>query len=194
MNVMNKVRSPLILIMLAIVAPSVNAPRGQAQGFSTQSTSRYGNRLVSPAYTAPADYSQRGGSYWVERDPRYMSALPPKQLGGYGAGYSAPTTAYRPPYAASSYRSCGSGHCPSAAGGGYYGGGTVYRGQGPSVPTGYGRYPAVNYPPVAYPQAKQVFSPYRVPEGYYRGDGIFGKDTVFAENQPVRNFFRYLMP
>ena len=33
-----------------------------------------------------------------------------------------------------------------------------------------------------------------ISEGYYKGDGLFGKDTMYARDQPVRNFFRYLMP
>lgn len=194
MNVTKNVM--VLLVLVALIAQSAHA-----QGFSTRTWNAgssaygngYGNRLVSPAYTAPTDFSKRDGSYWVERDPRYMSALPPKQSFGHGAYGPPSTTAYRPAYASSSYPShygggsCSAGYCPRAASG--YGGGSIYRGQG-----GHGRYPAANYPPATYPAAKPAFSPYRVPEGYYRGDGIFGKDTVFAENQPVRNFFRYIMP
>jgi len=161
MNVMKNVMGTLMLVALPVIAQSANG-----QGFN-------GNRLVSPAYTAPADLAQRGGSYWVERDPRYLSALPPKQ---FGVG-NASTTAFRPAYVGSTYGGVG---CPNAAAG--YGGAT-YRGQSPGA-----------YNPAAYAQANAAYSPYRVPDGYYRGDGIFGTDTVFAENQPIRNFFRYILP
>ena len=166
MNVMKNVIGTLMLVALPVIAQNANA-----QNFN-------GNRLVNPAYTAPGGFAQRGGSYWVERDPRYLSALPPKQSAGFG---NTATTAFRPPYVPASYGGAG---CPN--GGAGYGGGSVYRWQSPS-PGGYG--------PASYAtQANSAFLQSRVPEGYYRGDGLFGADTVFAENQPVRNFFRYILP
>lgn len=171
-----------------------SAPSRYASNW-TASRASYGQRMVNPAYSAPREFANRSASYWVERDPRYMPALPPKQASPYVNPVS-PVTSYRPPYAPTA--ACSYGGCATA--GLYESGnaGTVYRGQGPvgyaaNVPTrpsgyaGYGSYA----PPRP---AKPAYSPHRVPEGYYRGDGIFGKDTVFAANQPVRNFFRYLMP
>lgn len=163
-------------------------------GYARNARAGYDQRRVNPAYTAPRDFSNRSASYWVERDSRYMPSLPPKQA----SPFVSPVTSYRPPYAPTA--ACSHGGCATA---GLYGpgnAGTVYRGQGPaayspaayapSLPSGYGGYGG--YAPPR--PAKPAYSPHRVPKGYYRGDGIFGKDTVFAANQPVRNFFRYIMP
>lgn len=159
-------------------------------GYTANARAGYEQRRVNPAYTAPREFANRSASYWVERDARYMRSLPGKQQ----SPYVSPVTSYRPPYAQTA--ACASGGCSTGA---------IYRGQGPAA---YHR-PAA-YSPAAYTPtlpssygyggytpsrpAKPAYSPHRVPEGYYRGDGIFGKDTVFAANQPVRNFFRYLMP
>ena len=80
-------------------------------------------------------------------------------------------TSYRPAIG-DGYRA---GGCGTA---GHYGGRPVLTGNAP----GYGSYPSgsANYGPL--------------PSNYYKGDGLFGKDTVFAKDQPVRNFFRYLLP
>ena len=78
-------------------------------------------------------------------------------------------TTYRPTAEYDAYRgaydSGYSGRCASASG---FGG-------SPVGPVGSG-----NYGPL--------------PANYYKGDGIFGKDTVYAKDQPVRNFFRYILP
>ena len=150
-----------------------------AQNFGTRSpiptTFGSGGSLVNPAYTAPRSFAAQRASYRVERDPRYLQSLPAVPVAGFN---SAGTTAFRPPAGGSGCR-----------GGGYPGAAPVYRGQSassfaPQLPASYTS-PAT---------AGGGFSPYRVPAGYYRGDGLFGKDTVFAENQPVRNIFRYLLP
>lgn len=104
-------------------------------------------------------------SYWMERDLRYRPAVMNVQPASFAAN-----AAYLP--INSSATCCGCLPPPA----------TPY--VGPSyarVPTGPLGYGSGSVRPA-------------LPKGYYRGDGLFGKDAVYAENQPVRNIFRYLMP
>lgn len=150
----------------------------QAQDFNTRAW--YGAQSVNgafgpaavprvhPAYRAPANYAARPASYRVERDPRYMGSLPASRPVGYRS-----QTALRP-------------HARPAP---------IYRGQSadyaPVLPSAYRAKP---YVAPGYAAQPNPGLRYQVPDGYYRGDGLFGKDTVYAENQPVRNFFRFLAP
>jgi hypothetical protein len=112
-----------------------------AQGFATP------DRRYAPSYRVAPPVAP--ASYWVERDPRYQSALPQVRQTSYA------NTAYRPVAPAP--------NCSTPIRGDY-------------SPAYGGQYRAP------------------LPRGYYKADGLFGKDTVFAESQPLRNFFRYLFP
>ncbi len=88
---------------------------------------------------------------------------------GVANGYSAPLLVGQVPTPFDPYRNVA--YPPSAVGS---------RCQPSAVPYGYGYSPA--------PLAAQL------PRGYYRADGFYGQDAVFAQGQPIRNFFRKLLP
>ena len=152
--------------LTGILAAVVVSHSAMAQDFAI-GTSPWA-RPSSAQYRA-ADYgsSTRNASYRVERDPRYVPSLP-----------SVARTSYRPTvgFDGGAYQSqYGSGGCATSR----------YRGGSPVPPrnvAGYG----------TYPSASPSYGP--LPNNYYKGDGLFGKDTVFAKDQPIRNIFRYLLP
>ncbi len=158
--------------LFGILTAVVVSHSAMAQDFATGSSPW--SRPPVDRYRA-ADYgsSTRNASYWVERDARYVPSLP-----------SVARTSYRPAisdgYRGAYQSQYGPGGCATA---GHYGGKPVrpLAGNVAGYP-GYGAYPSgsANYGPL--------------PSNYYKGDGLFGKDTVFAKDQPVRNFFRYLLP
>ena len=134
---------------------------------------------VNHGYAAQGRWpAPQQASYWVERDPRYrvVTGVTPATYAPLRYAAPGPRSTYRPyadtyptlpptPTAYPSGGACGMGYGPPR----------------PPVPRSY--YPSSNLPHSV-----------RMPNGYYRADGIFGKDTVFADGQPVRNLFRYLLP
>ena len=114
-------------------------------------------------------------SYWVERDPRYQPALP-----------SVSRTSYRPRYSVG-YPLPGDDRGDDWRSYGY--GVDRQRSCATPPPTAYGDgYGYYAKPPVRSPNVGPL------PRNYYKGDGLFGKDTVYAKDQPIRNFFRFLAP
>ncbi len=130
--------------------------------------------------TRPAQ-ANRPATSWAERDPR-----------NYRAVSNIQPASYRTPISnlgATAYRAPAYGGCQSAS---YSNGFSGF----PNMSSTYA-YPAAPY--AAGPYATSPYSAntgYRnsVPRGYYRGDGLFGKDTVYAKDQPLRNVFRFLLP
>ena len=156
----------------------------QGQEFATGGW--YG-RPVAPAWgTAPTM------TYRVERDPRYRAWVQPTGP----ANYVAPASYETPPgYAAPVYRPVGDwGGCSGPVGVPA----DVAPTFSPQLPAYYPQAvppQAVTYP---YPPSPYAYSApplrYQMPRGHYRGDGLYGQDTVFVEGEPVRNLFRYLLP
>ena len=128
-------------------------------------------------------------AYWVERDPRYAAALPsvsratyrmplPEDYRGYRAEYYT-NRDYWDRYRAAGYNGENyDAYRPTAACRPVY--------PRPDFPS--------QFPSGYYPNAPRAAGYAPMPRNYYKGDGLFGKDTVFAKDQPIRNIFRYLLP
>ncbi len=164
---------------------------------------------VSSAYVAPRDFAARkeSASYWVERDPRYMQSLPGVTTTVHGglAGGSVATPDYRqsarPVGPQAVYGSAWQGGATGESGASY----SAYRGVVYDGAYGQANAAVRGAAPMAgtQPSGPWLYTPgpsrsdqyiHRASTEYYQGAGVLGRQTVYTEGQPVRNFFRYFVP
>lgn len=134
---------------------------------------RYASDFRNPQWQPGYKNDIRNAAFWGERDPGYVSnpkvartAYRPARPAGY-QGYRGPDANYSAYRAAADRRGY---PVPPKAVPGY---GKKKYGKN------YGQYGKKNF---------------GFPKNYYKGDGLFGQDTVYAKDQPIRNAFRYLLP
>ncbi len=179
-------RTRSLTVAVIILAMSVRS--GVAQDFGTTrwvgvSPSAWQSPTLQPDWRYVDRAAYRGEYNTACRPATYAAQptayrIPPVAASGYapiaysqglGNGYSTPVVVGQAPTYFDPYRVAANPTFPIR----------------PPFPSASGPY---GYGNAAVPQTAQM------PRGYYRADGFYGQDTVFAQGQPIRNFFRKLLP